>query len=127
MLQSGAGVFCLALELIVRRLGPIVVVSLKGKITLGEASQSVRNTVEQLVNENCPNIVFNLLGVPYIDSAGLGALTMSYTKTKAAGGLLKLAETQVRVKDALEMTRLTRLFPLYATEKEAIDSFETDS
>jgi anti-anti-sigma regulatory factor len=48
---------------------------------------------------------------------------LSYTKTKAAGGLLKLVDPQVRVKDALEMTRLTRLFPLYASEKEAIDSF----
>ncbi len=100
-----------------------MVVNFKGKITLGEASQSVRSTVEQLVGENCSKIVFNLAEVPFIDSAGLGALTLSYTKAKAAGGMVRLAETQVRVKDALEMTRLTRLFPLYETEKEAIDSF----
>jgi anti-anti-sigma factor len=105
----------------------VAVVALKGKITLGEASQSVRNVVEQLVAENCPKIVFNLALVPFIDSAGLGALTLSYTKTKAVGGLLKLAETQVRVKDALEMTRLTRLFPLYETEKEAVDSFSSEA
>jgi anti-anti-sigma factor len=113
----------LALETETRKAGQVVVVTFKGKIVLGEPSQSVRSTVEKLVAENCPQIVFNLSGVPFIDSAGLGALTLSYTKTKAAGGLLKLVDPQVRVKDALEMTRLTRLFPLYASEKEAIDSF----
>ncbi len=106
-----------------RKAGSVMVVSFTGKIVLGEPSQSVRAIVEKLVAENCPQIVFNLSGVPFIDSAGLGALTLSYTKTKNAGGLLKLAEPQVRVKDALEMTRLTRLFPLYANEQEAIDSF----
>jgi anti-sigma B factor antagonist len=114
----------LALDVEIRRLGAVVVVVLKGKVTLGEASQSVRSTVEQLVAENCSKIVFNLSGVPFIDSAGLGALTLSYTKTKAVGGMLKLAEAQTRVKDALEMTRLTRLFTLYETEKDAIDSFQ---
>ncbi len=115
----------MALEVNVRRLGAVVVVMLKGKITLGEASQSVRNKVEELLSENCAQIVFNLAEVPFIDSAGLGALTLSYTKSKAAGGMLKLAETQARVQDALEMTRLTRLFPLYETEQAAIESFET--
>ena len=100
-------------------------VVLKGKVTLGEASQSLRSTVEQLIAENCSKIVFDLGGVPFIDSAGLGALTLSYTKAKSAGGMLKLAQAQPRVKDALEMTRLTRIFPLFESEKEAVSDFPT--
>ncbi len=107
----------------VRKEGPIGVAALSGKVTLGEASQSVRTTVEKLVSEGCVHVILNLKDVPFIDSAGLGALTLSYTKTKSAGGMLKLAEVQARVKDALEMTRLTKIFTLFATEQEAIDSF----
>ncbi len=113
----------MALESELRRVGPITILVLRGKITLGEASQSVRNTVESLLAEGCSRIIFNLSGVLFIDSAGLGALTLSYTKTKAAGGLLKLVDPQRRVRDAIEITRLTRLFPLYASEQEAIESF----
>lgn len=114
----------MALEFKQRREGSITFVYLTGKITLGEASQAVRDTAEKLIEERRPQIVFNLKDVPFIDSAGLGALTLSYTKAKAAGGLLKLACPQARVLDALEMTRLTRLFPVFHTEDEAAGSFE---
>jgi anti-sigma B factor antagonist len=101
----------------------VAVVALRGKITLGEASQNLRNQVDELVSGGKSQIVLNLADVPFIDSAGLGALTVGYTRTKAAGGLLKIAAVQPRVRDALEMTRLTRMFTLYATVQEAIESF----
>ncbi len=113
----------MALDSKIRRIGPVAVVAFTGKVTLGEASQGVRETAERLIAENCSQIVFNLEAVPFIDSAGLGALTLSYTKSKAAGGLLKLACAQPRVRDALEMTRLTRLFPLFDSEEQAVESF----
>lgn len=103
--------------------GPLAIVALRGKLTLGEASEALRAVVEKLASEGCQRILLNLAGVPFIDSAGLGALALSFTKVKAAGGLLKLAEAPPRVQDALEMTRLTRLFPVYTSEQEAAASF----
>jgi anti-anti-sigma factor len=113
----------LALETATRLVGQITVVAMRGKITLGDASQSVRTLVEALLAENCRNIIFNLSEVPFIDSAGLGALTLTYTKTKAAGGMLKLAAATPRVRDAIEVTMLNRLFPLFPSEQEALASF----
>lgn len=102
-------------------------VALRGKVTLGEASQSLRRTAEDLVAEGFPRIVFNLSAVSFIDSAGLGTLTLGYSRAKAAGGLLKLVAPQNRIREALEMTRLTVMFPLYATDEEAINSFAASS
>jgi anti-sigma B factor antagonist len=98
-------------------------VALHGKVTLGEGSEAVRAVVEKLTTEGCQQIILNLAGVPFIDSAGLGALALGYTQLKKAGGLLKVAEASPRVQDALEMTRLTRLFPVYTSEKDAAASF----
>lgn len=106
-----------------KQVGSECVLALSGKVTLGEASQTVRTTLEDLIKNGNTRIVLNLADVSFIDSAGLGILTMNYASVKAAGGLLKLAEAQERVKEALEVTRLTRLFPLYATEQEALQSF----
>jgi anti-sigma B factor antagonist len=115
----------LKFEAEVLRTNSAAVVSARGRITLGEASHALRGTIEQLCTEGTPNIVLNLSGVTFIDSAGLGVLTLGYTKTKAAGGMLKIAEPQTRVRDAMEMTRLTRMFPLYTSTDEAMASFTT--
>jgi anti-anti-sigma factor len=111
------------LEIETRKIGSIAVVAVRGKVTLGEASQALRRTAEELVAEGFPKIVFNLSGVTFIDSAGLGTLTLGYSKAKAAGGLLKLVAPQQRVREALEMTRLTVMFPLYTSDEEAVSSF----
>jgi anti-sigma B factor antagonist len=111
------------LESVIRKEGPVAIVALHGKVTLGEASESLRAVVEKLAGEGCQQVVLNLAGVPFIDSAGLGALALGFTLLKKAGGLLKLAEAPPRVQDALEMTRLTRLFPVYTSEKDAAASF----
>jgi anti-sigma B factor antagonist len=113
----------LPFESVIRKEGQVAFVALHGKVTLGEGSEAVREVVEQLATEGCQQIVINLAGVPFIDSAGLGALALGYTRLKKAGGLLKVAEAPPRVQDALEMTRLTRLFPVYTSEKDAAASF----
>jgi len=113
----------LALETDSKKVGSIAVLSLKGKITLGEGAQILRKAVEDLVDQGSSNIVLDLASVPFVDSAGLGALTVGFARAKAAGGLLKLAGVQSRVRDALEVTRLTRMFPLYESENQAVASF----
>jgi anti-sigma B factor antagonist len=111
------------LDLETRKTGSIALVALRGKVTLGDASLTLRRTAEELIAEGFPRIVYNLSGVTFIDSAGLGTLTLGYSKAKAAGGLLKLVAPQKRIREALEMTRLTVMFPLYESDEEAINSF----
>lgn len=107
----------------VKKVGSTSVLSISGKVTLGEASQTLRAALDQLVMEGSNQIVLNLAEVPFMDSAGLGVLALNFANAKAAGGMLKVAEPQARVKEAVELVRLDHLFPLYATEQEAIDSF----
>ena len=110
----------------VLRTSAAAVISARGRVTLGEASQTLRSTIEQLCTEGTPHVVLNLAGVTFVDSAGLGVLTLGYSKCKAADGALKLAAAQPRVKDALEMTRLTRMFTLYENTEDAIASFTVE-
>lgn len=107
----------------VKKVGSTSVLSISGKVTVGEGSQTLRAALDQLVLDGSNQIVVNLAGVPFMDSAGLGVLALNFANTKAAGGMLKVAEPQDRVKEAVELVRLNHLFPLYATEQEAIDSF----
>lgn len=108
-----------------KKVGTASVISITGRFTLGKPAESVRAVIDQVLSDGGQNIVLNLAGVSFIDSAGLGLLVINITKAKAAGGEVKLAEPQERVKDVFELTRLTKLFPLYASEQDAINSFDS--
>jgi len=52
---------------------------LQGKITLGEGTMSIRNTVRDILQAAQKKIVLNLADINYIDSAGVGELVSTYT------------------------------------------------
>src|SRR5438477_375648 len=60
------------MEIDQRSVGEIVILDLKGKITLGEGDELLKDKVNSLVNQGHKKVVLNLAAVPYIDSAGLG-------------------------------------------------------
>jgi anti-sigma B factor antagonist len=99
------------------------VISIGGKIAVGDTWHSVDQILQSVREQGTRQIVVNLSAVPFIDSAGLGLLVMNLSKMKAAGGTIKLAEPQSRVQSIIELTRLTGLFPFYATEEDALNSF----
>ena len=55
----------------------VAVLEMKGRITVGKEATALREKVAELNASSNKNIVFNLAGVDYIDSTGLGALVMA--------------------------------------------------
>src|SRR5919201_2211892 len=87
-----------------RVVGDVAVLDLKGKITLGEGDELLKDKVNSLVNQGYKKIVLNLGGVPYIDSAGLGEVVRTYTTVSRQGGSLKLLNLTKRITDLLSIT-----------------------
>jgi anti-sigma B factor antagonist len=73
-----------------RAVGDVTVLDLKGKVTLGEGDELLKDKVNSLVSQGHKKIVLNLEDVPYIDSAGLGEIVRTYTTVSRQGGSLKL-------------------------------------
>ena len=106
-----------------RAVGDVVVLDLKGKITLGEGDELLKDKVNSLVNQGQKKIVLNLAGVPYIDSAGLGEVVRTYTTVSRQGGQLKLVNLTKRITDLLMITKLLTVFETFDTEAEALQSY----
>jgi anti-sigma B factor antagonist len=106
-----------------RAVGDVVVLDLKGKITLGEGDELLKDKVNSLVNQGHKKIVLNLAAVPYIDSAGLGEVVRTYTTVSRQGGSLKLLNLTKRIEDLLSITKLLTVFETFDTEADAIKSF----
>ena len=110
-----------------RQAGNVAIVDLAGKLTLGEGSGMVRNTIKDLVAAGNKNILINLHDVTYLDSAGLGELVGSYATISNIGGQVKLLHAQGKVKDLLAVTKLYTVFVTFDNEAEALRSFDSDA
>jgi anti-sigma B factor antagonist len=113
----------MALTANVRHFGDIAIVDLDGKITLGENTGILRDNLKSLLAQGSKNIVLNMAGVGYVDSAGLGELVGAYTTAQNQGGTVKLLHLQTKMKDLMQVTKLHTIFATYEDEQSAIDSF----
>jgi len=110
-----------------RAVGDVVVLDLKGKITLGKGDELLKDKVNSLVNQGHKKIVLNLAEVPYIDSAGLGEIVRTFTTVSRQGGNLKLLNLTKRITDLLAITKLLTVFETFDTENDAIRSFSASA
>ena len=110
-----------------RAVGDVVVLDLKGKITLGEGDELLKDKVNSLTNQGQKKIILNLADVPYIDSAGLGEIVRTYTTVSRQGGSLKLLNLTKRITDLLSITKLLTVFETYDSENEAVRSFSASA
>ena len=113
----------MALRATYRDAGPVTVVDLSGRITLGDGSALLRTTIRGLLQDERKKILLNLADVDYIDSSGIGELVSGYTAVKNQSGELKLLQLTKKVRDLLQITKLYTVFDIYTDENTAIRSF----
>jgi len=113
----------MALQATSRQVGDVAVVDLGGRITLGNESAILRNTIRDLVDRGHRKILLNLADVDYIDSAGIGELISAKATVSRLSGELKLLQLTKRVHDILQITRLFTVFDVQSDEVVAVRSF----
>ena len=106
-----------------RTVGDVYVLDCSGKITLGEGTMAIRNTVKDVLKGGGKKIILNLSDVNYIDSSGIGELVSSYTTVTNQGGLLKLVNLTKKIHELLAITKLLTVFQVFDSEQAAISSF----
>ncbi len=107
-----------------REVSHVTIVDVNGRITLGDETGQLRDTIRSLIAEGKKKIVLNLAQVDYIDSSGVGELVSSYTAVRNAGGDLKLLSLTKKVHDVLNVTKLYTVFDIKEDEFNAVKSFD---
>ena len=64
-------------------------------------------------------LIIDFSNVPYVDSAGIGALVGAYVSHDKDGRRLRLVGVSDRVRQALQVTHVENFFRFYATSEEA--------
>jgi anti-sigma B factor antagonist len=120
---GGAGEESGMLQIEERVVDEVTVLDLKGKVTLGEGDEALKDKINSLLLQGRKRILLNLENVPYIDSAGLGEIVRTYTTVSRQGGQLKLVNLTKRITDLLMITKLLTVFETFDTEPEALKSY----
>ena len=106
-----------------RQVDGVTIVDLSGRITLGEGSVVLRDTVRDLLAKGDRKMLLNLGDVTYIDSSGIGELVSAFTTVRNQGGELKLLNLTKKVHDLLQITKLYTVFDVKDDEAAAVKSF----
>jgi anti-sigma B factor antagonist len=112
------------MEIVERTVSDVTVLDLKGKMTLGEGDEMLKDKINSLLASGKKKLLLNLEGVPYIDSAGLGEVVRTYTTVSRQGGSLKLLNLTKRIEDLLSITKLLTVFDTFDSEAEAVKSYK---
>ena len=103
----------------------IEIIELSGRFDAYEA-EVVKNWFDDKVtNGPSPQLIVNLKGVNFVDSAALATLLQGLKHSRQNQGDVYLCCFQDPVKVIFELSRLDRAFKIFETEAEAIEGYQT--
>jgi anti-sigma B factor antagonist len=103
----------------------VSVVTLDGRIVLGEESNSFREKLKSMLAEGKKKIVLNMVNIKYIDSSGLGTLVAAHVSAKTQGASVRLCNLGKKFHEVMQITKLLTIFDVYDTEAAAVSSFQS--
>jgi anti-sigma B factor antagonist len=111
------------MQLDINEQGAITIINIEEERMDAHNSGDLKERMLQLFDEGKANLIIDLSRVRFIDSSGLGALVSGFKNASAREGNFKLCSLQPQVRSMFELTRLHRVFEIYPTVEETLNSF----
>src|SRR5215471_6587905 len=109
-----------------RQSGGVTILDISGRITLGDATALLRDTIRDLISQGKKNLLLNLSQVPHIDSSGIAELVSAFVAAHREGGDVKLLKLTKKVRDTVEIVHLGSIFELFDDEAVALKAFASE-
>lgn len=100
----------------------ITILKLVGRLD-SPVVKDLKNKVNDLIQRGQVNLVFDMADVNFMDSSGLGGMVAALRAVGQAGGDIKIAGLQPRVRALFELTRLHQVFQIFQDVDAAVQSF----
>jgi anti-sigma B factor antagonist len=107
----------------IRTQAQVKVIKLRGRLTLGESVDKLRDALDEMVDVGESRFLLDLGEVAMIDSSGIGLIVKYLTGAKQRGGTLKLLNPSKFALQTLKMIGLLNLFEVFTDQQEAVASF----
>jgi len=103
--------------------GNVTVIFVREERLDAHNSEELKLEMNRLFEGGTKDLLVDLKEVRFIDSSGLGVLVSGFKNASTRQGTLKLSALQTQVKSMFELTRLHRVFDIYQTVDEALESY----
>jgi len=113
----------MSLDIAHREREGVILLDLKGRITIGDEASAFREAIEKVALQPGPRLLLNMMEVDYVDSTGLGAMVMCSTRIKNSSGITKLVNVNRRNIELMVMTKIDAIFEVFTDETDAVNSF----
>jgi anti-sigma B factor antagonist len=113
----------MSLYVVEKLMGGVLLLDMRGQLTLGAETATLREHVKQLLEKGYRRIVLDLWEVSYMDSVGISTLVECYAVAQAQGASIKLVRLNRRVTDLMRITRLSTVFEIHETREQVLNSF----
>ena len=115
------------LYIVEKLVGRIILLGLRGRITLGRETETFRHKIRQLIDAGCKRLILDLGEITYVDSVGLSILVASFASVRKQGGDLKLVRLPQGVHQLLQITRLVTVFEIHESLESALQAFDREA
>jgi len=112
------------LQIGARTEGTVTVIDVAGEVDLYTAPR-LEEALARGAAGAPPLVVVNLSKTTYMDSTALRVLTAALKRVRERDGALALVSTQPKIAKLFSITGLDQVFPICATEPEAIEKART--
>ncbi len=109
------------MEIQVTEANGVAILRFKGRLDLSNGS-TLMEQVKKLFEDGKTNVHLNLTEVEFINSSGLGALVSILKETKTHKGRLTLSNLASYVQQIFEITQLSTIFEIFASQDDALAS-----
>jgi stage II sporulation protein AA (anti-sigma F factor antagonist) len=97
----------------IRKEGDILIVKVSGEFDLHAADFARRDIDIQIRTQGVKHILFDLGGLTFIDSSGLGVILGRYRKISENGGRGAISGAHPNIQKVMEISGLPRLMPFF--------------
>ena len=105
-----------------RKHGNLTILELQGPLTIGQGDAQLRDAVRAAIQAGDRLFVFDLRGVRWIDSGGIGELVACHKRAREKGGMIKLVMNP-KGRQILMVPQVHRVFDLFDDLESALSSF----
>jgi anti-anti-sigma factor len=94
------------MEIVTQQLGDVLEVKVRGRLD-NYWTEHLRRNLEEIIRGGAHGIQLNLSEIAFLSSAGVGLLVRFHTQLKGIGGSFVVTSPSVRVKQVLDLCRLS--------------------
>lgn len=104
--------------------GKIAILFLDESFTTQDGEKQFVSEYRALLDQGL-DVVLDLNHVDFLDSARIACLVICFKRVNELGRIIHFCGVGSAIRDTLQMTRLDRVFLLYASRQEAIEAIES--